>query len=150
MLDLQIESASTSIPAKTDIERFIVAALAAVDHPSDTELTIRIVDKTESAQLNKQYRQKDKATNVLSFPSTIPKEMNIQFLGDLVICAPILEAEAVEQGKTLSAHWAHICVHGCLHLLGYDHTEDNEAEIMEAIETRVLVAMGFSPPYTPA
>jgi probable rRNA maturation factor len=83
----------------------------------------------------------------LSFPADIPEEVGIPLLGDLVICAPVVEREAQEQQKTVDAHWAHMLVHGSLHLLGYDHIEDNEAELMEALETTIITGLGFSAPY---
>src|SRR5690606_24067449 len=93
------------------------------------------------------YRHQDKPTNVLSFPADIPAELNLPLLGDLVICAPVVEREAMEQRKTLEAHWAHMVVHGTLHLVGYDHITEPEAEEMESLETKILTGMGFPPPY---
>ena len=84
---------------------------------------------------------------MLSFPADLPPDLDLPLLGDLVICAPVVEREAAEQGKPIEAHWAHMLVHGCLHLIGYDHIEDNDADIMEALETRILTKLGFPPPY---
>lgn len=111
------------------------------------EVCIKIVDNTESQGLNNTYRQKDKPTNVLSFPSDIPDFVESTHLGDLAICASIVEQQAKEQNKNINDHWAHLTIHGCLHLLGYDHTEDNEAEIMEALETELLAVLEIRNPY---
>lgn len=117
----------------------------------DTELSILIVDRIESQLLNAQYRQQDKATNILSFPFDTPdifkenQETNI--LGDLIICAMIVENEAEQQQKTLYEHWAHMLVHGVLHLLGYDHTNDADAKIMEDLEVKILSEQGIKNPY---
>nr|WP_228276757.1 rRNA maturation RNase YbeY [Marinobacter sp. JSM 1782161] len=113
----------------------------------DSEVTLRIVDEDESAALNGQYRQKDRPTNVLSFPFEQPEGITLPLAGDLVICAPVVAREAHEQGKTLSAHWAHMVIHGMLHLQGYDHIDDRDAEIMETLEIRLLAELGFSNPY---
>ncbi|MGL4679992.1 MAG: rRNA maturation RNase YbeY, partial [Plesiomonas shigelloides] len=109
--------------------------------------TIRIVDEEESHHLNLTYRGKDKPTNVLSFPFEAPPGIELPLLGDLIICRQVVEAEAVEQQKELSAHWAHMVVHGSLHLLGYDHIEDEEAEEMESLETEIMQEMGYPDPY---
>ena len=128
---------SRGVPAAASLRGFARAAL-----PSrHGELTIRIVDEDESRVLNRDYRGKDKPTNVLSF------EGEGQVLGDLVICAPVVAREAVEQDKTARAHWAHMVVHGCLHLRGYDHEHDDDARRMEARETTILRKLGFSNPY---
>ncbi|OOF18183.1 rRNA maturation RNase YbeY [Salinivibrio sp. MA427] len=111
------------------------------------EVTIRIVDEGESHSLNRDYRGKDKPTNVLSFPFEAPPGVDIDLLGDLVVCRQVVEQEAQQQGKTLMDHWAHMVVHGSLHLLGYDHIEDDEAEQMEALERKILATMGVSDPY---
>ncbi|MBU1330739.1 MAG: rRNA maturation RNase YbeY [Gammaproteobacteria bacterium] len=122
--------------------------LALRQRSGDSELTIRLVDEAEGRELNHTYRERDYATNVLSFPADVPDEMlDIPLLGDLVICVPVVEHEAVEQGKALDAHWAHLVVHGCLHLLGYDHIDDDEAEEMEALERALLAELGHPDPY---
>jgi len=108
---------------------------------------VRIVDEAEITALNRQYRGKDGATNVLSFPFEAMAGVETGQLGDVVICAPVVAAEAVTQGKSLQAHWAHIVMHGVLHLLGYDHHRDAEAQEMEALETRLLASLGFPDPY---
>lgn len=146
-VDVQIATADENIPSEEDFRSWVAAALPA--DKLNSELTIRVVGFDESRSLNAQYRQKDKPTNVLSFPSELPPELQIPLLGDLVICAGVVEREALEQGKTLLAHWAHMVVHGTLHLLGYDHETDAEAEVMEALETRILGTLGFPAPYEP-
>lgn len=146
-VDVQIATADENIPSEEDFRSWVAAALPA--DKLNSELTIRVVGFDESRSLNAQYRQKDKPTNVLSFPSELPPELQIPLLGDLVICAGVVEREALEQGKTLLAHWAHMVVHGTLHLLGYDHETDADAEVMEALETRILGTLGFPAPYEP-
>lgn len=111
------------------------------------KICIKIVDEAESQNLNKTYRQKDKPTNVLSFPSDIPEFVESTHLGDLAICAQIVEQEAQEQSKHINDHWAHLTIHGCLHLFGYDHIEDSQAEIMEALEIELLDKLEISNPY---
>ena len=113
------------------------------------EVCIRVVDSDESRQLNHSYRDKDKPTNVLSFPFTVPDNIPIDstLLGDLIICAPLVAEEAMQQGKESIAHWAHLVIHGILHLLGYDHIEDNDAKIMETIEIELLEQLGYPNPY---
>ncbi len=133
-------------PAQEKLELWSRAALA--HYAKDSELSIRLVGREESQALNKNYRQKDKPTNVLSFPADFPEALNIPLLGDIIICAPVIAAEAQEQHKALDAHWAHMVVHGTLHLLGYDHINDDDAEEMESLETNILVSLGFPEPYT--
>lgn len=150
-VDIEVASESTQVPDNADITHWISAALdsaLAKDEASEAEISVYIVDEAESQTLNHQYRHQEKPTNVLSFPADIPEELGIPLLGDLVICAPVVEREAVEQSKTLAAHWAHMLVHGTLHLLGYDHIDDAEAETMEALETKILGGLGFPAPYT--
>ena len=107
-----------------------------------------LVDEAEGRELNRTWRQKDYATNVLSFPADVPDELlDIPLLGDLVICVAVVEREAAEQGKELEAHWAHLVIHGCLHLLGYDHIDDDEAEEMETLEQTLLAELGHPDPY---
>jgi probable rRNA maturation factor len=145
-IDVEVNSSSTQIPSIENIELWISTALQS-DELNQAEVSVYIVDEAESQELNTQYRGKDKPTNVLSFPADIPDEVGVPLLGDLVICAPVVEREAQEQGKTLAAHWAHMLVHGTLHLLGYDHIEDDEAEVMEALETRLITQLNFPAPY---
>lgn len=113
----------------------------------NAELFIRVVGKAESQNLNKSYRDKDTPTNVLSFPLDAPEYIVPRMLGDLVICADIVEAESLEQKKLRDAHWAHMVVHGVLHLLGFDHQGDEQAQEMEEIEIAVMQELGFANPY---
>ncbi len=145
--DIQIASDCTDTPNESDIARWIEAALKAVDITDDKDVSVRIVDEIESQQLNHQYRNINKPTNVLSFPCDLPEEVDVPLLGDLVICGPVVRKEAQEQTKTLESHWAHMVVHGTLHLLGFDHIEDSEAEHMEGIETSILTSLGYPAPY---
>jgi probable rRNA maturation factor len=118
-----------------------------ISFEKDIELSLRIVDREESRELNHQYRQKDKPTNVLSFPSELPKGLPFVHLGDLVVCAPVVSEEAQEQQKELYDHWAHMLIHGTLHLMGFDHIKDDEAEIMEALEVDILSTLNIADPY---
>lgn len=146
ILDLQIASESqTGLPDEALFQRWLEAVLP--QFQAESEVTIRIVDHAESQELNLTYRGKDKPTNVLSFPFEAPPEIELSLLGDLIICRQVVETEAVEQQKTAEEHWAHMVIHGCLHLLGYDHIEDDEAEEMEALETEILAQLGYSDPY---
>ncbi|MBM7070497.1 rRNA maturation RNase YbeY [Shewanella sp. 202IG2-18] len=144
-LDLQVASQASDLPSQSDFELWAAAVLK--DHRDTAELTIRIVENDESQELNSAYRGKDKPTNVLSFPFEVPPGISLPLLGDLVVAADVVAAEAIQQKKTLKAHWAHMVVHGCLHLLGYDHIEDNEAEEMESLETQLIESLGFENPY---
>lgn len=134
-------------PASTQLRLWAKAALR--EQIKAAELTIRIVSTQEMTTLNSTYRQKAGPTNVLSFPFDAPPEMEdeIRLLGDIVICADVVNLEAIEQGKTHAAHWAHMIVHGTLHLLGYDHEQETDAIIMEAQEVEILHSLGFSDPY---
>ncbi|GAA6943859.1 rRNA maturation RNase YbeY [Helicobacter pylori] len=146
IIDLQIACEQESgLPTAEQIEQW---ATAAVQPQSDeVEMTVRIVDEAESHALNLNYRGKDRPTNVLSFPFECPDEVELPLLGDLVICRQVVEREAQEQDKPVMAHWAHMVVHGSLHLLGYDHIEDDEAEEMESLEAQIMTGLGFADPY---
>ncbi|GAK82960.1 metal-dependent hydrolase YbeY [Vibrio ponticus] len=145
-LDLQLAVENESgLPSFDEIHSWLSNAIALFQ--KEAEVTVRIVDEQESHQLNLEYRGKDKPTNVLSFPFEAPPGIEINLLGDLIICRQVVEQEAIEQDKPLLAHWAHMVVHGCLHLLGYDHIEDDEAEEMESLETEIMQKMGFKDPY---
>jgi probable rRNA maturation factor len=144
-LDVQYASEAANLPSEADLQRWALAALQA--ERAFVELTIRIVDEAESQALNRDYRQRDRPTNVLSFPFEAPPGAVSDLLGDLVICAPVVAREASEQGKPLAAHWAHMVVHGVMHLLGYDHEKDDEAERMESLEKERLAALGIDNPY---
>lgn len=145
-IDIENNSTSQQLPSTVDLERWITAALNS-QKLEDAEVSLYIVDEEEGQELNNQYRGKDYPTNVLSFPADIPEEVGIPLLGDLVVCAPVVEREAIEQGKTLAAHWAHMLIHGSLHLLGFDHIDDDEAEEMEALETEIITGLGYPAPY---
>ncbi|SHF02395.1 probable rRNA maturation factor [Microbulbifer donghaiensis] len=147
-VDVQRASRCTDLPSDDSIQTWVAAALSG--RREAAELVVRIVDEEESRQLNSQYRGKDKPTNVLSFPAELPEDLDLPILGDLVICAPVVAQEAEQQRKAPSAHWAHMVVHGTLHLLGYDHIDDTDAEVMEKLETGLLAGLGFADPYTPA
>ncbi|XKM13082.1 rRNA maturation RNase YbeY [Orbaceae bacterium ac157xtp] len=146
LLDLQIASQNNdNLPTPEQINAWLAIILP--PFMPQAEITIRIVDENESQELNLRYRHKDKPTNVLSFPFEAPIDMETPLLGDLIICKQVVEKEAQEQHKSLSSHWAHMIVHGCLHLLGYDHIEDEEAEEMEALEIEIMAELGFTNPY---
>jgi probable rRNA maturation factor len=146
-LDLEIQYATRlrSLPSADEFRSWVTAALAG--RRDEAELAIRLVDDEESRQLNHKYRGKDQSTNVLSFPADVPVEVASPLLGDLVICAPVVLRESEEQGKTANAHWAHLVVHGVLHLLGYDHQNTNEASTMESLEKEILFGMNLPDPY---
>ena len=150
-LDLQIACKAPNLPAESDFATWVQATLDAAGYqPPDalaTEITIRIVDADESRQLNHTYRNKDKPTNVLSFPFEGPEDIPLALLGDLVICAPVVAQESQEQQKTEQAHWAHMVIHGTLHLLGFDHIEADDAAEMEALEVQILAKLGYADPY---
>ena len=146
--NIDVDNASgEEAPEPPSIRQWICSALG--DQKPEAEISVRIVSATESAELNMRYRGKEGPTNVLSFPADIPDFVESSLLGDIVICAAIVRSEAAAQGKTIEAHWAHMLVHGTLHLLGHDHIEEAEAKTMEALETRILVELNFPPPYSP-
>lgn len=142
-LELQNASAGAEIPSRDDFQRWAEAAI----RRSSAELVIRVVDRAEGADLNRRFRGKEGPTNVLSFPFQVPAGVPCDLLGDVVICAPLVGEEAGTQGKPVRAHWAHLTVHGVLHLQGYDHLEERQAEVMEAEEIAILAALGFPNPY---
>ncbi len=135
---IQYASEADSIPNASQFRKWAKAALRV-----DTEVTIRIVDADEGRLLNNTYRGKDYATNVLTFPLTEEPHL----MGDIIICAPVVAAEALAQQKSLDAHYAHLTVHGILHLHGYDHETDAEAELMEGLETAIVTKLGYASPY---
>ena len=145
ILDLQLASNAGNLPTAAQIQLWLNAAITPFQPVA--EVTVRIVDETESQQLNFDYREKDKPTNVLSFPFQCPPGIELPLLGDLVICAGVVAQEALEQNKSLDAHWAHMVVHGSLHLLGFDHINDDDALEMEAEEIQILAELGFADPY---
>lgn len=163
LLDLQLASEHTDIPSENDFIVWLEQVFSALN-VADKEITIRVVDESESQELNYQYRSKNSPTNVLSFPFEMPDfiamqdedeepndiglaDIEFNLLGDLVICAPVVATEAQQQNKKLFHHWAHMVVHGTLHLLGYDHINDDEAEHMEALERQILQQLAIDDPY---
>ena len=154
-VDIQIASSVDSVPDEASIQAWLEDTVtnAGNGNRSSREISIRVVDEDEGRALNNQYRRQDKATNVLSFPvaaageSGLPPELS-QVLGDIVICGPVVEREAAEQNKAVASHWAHLLVHGTLHLLGYDHETDDDAAVMEKLETSILAARGIDDPYS--
>ncbi|WP_395342582.1 rRNA maturation RNase YbeY [Ningiella sp. W23] len=135
------------IPSNKAIETWLIAAHKHMALTSSIELGIRVIDDTESAYLNSTYRGKSKSTNVLSFVNDVPDYVETDHIGDLAICAPVVKREAKEQGKSVEAHWSHMCIHGLLHLLGYDHIHEKDAQEMEALEVAILGDLGFQDPY---
>ncbi len=137
-ISIQYASNQAHLPTQSRFRKWAKAAIRV-----DTEVTIRIVDEAEGRELNKTYRGKDYATNVLTFPLTETPHL----MGDIVICAPVVEAEAKAQNKPLEAHYAHLTVHGILHLHGYDHEAEAQAELMEGLETAIITKLGYASPY---
>lgn len=141
----------TGLPTRPQFRQWVLAALSGAGRRFDSEVAIQLVDAAEGQAMNRQYRSKDYATNVLSFPADLPEGLPEDFdfpqLGDLVICAPVVAREAAEQGKALGDHYAHLTIHGVLHLLGFDHVEEAEAEEMEALERQILASLGIADPY---
>jgi probable rRNA maturation factor len=146
-IEVQFAVEANALPSEKQLLRWAEASLQ--PDTAEGEVTIRLVDEAESAELNESYRHKTGATNVLSFPYETP-ELDVPLLGDLVICVPVVAQEAAAQGKPVEAHWAHMVVHGMLHLQGYDHLNDADAQEMEAEESRILAALGYDDPYQAA
>jgi probable rRNA maturation factor len=142
-VEIQNNSTAQNIPGDHQFQQWAEAAI----EQEDSEVVLRIVDESESAELNGFYRHQSGPTNVLSFPFEVPEGIPNQLLGDVVICATVVEREAREQGKEFEAHWAHMVVHGLLHLQGYDHLEEDDAVVMESKETAILKKLGFPNPY---
>jgi len=143
-VDLQIAIDDANLPDAEMIRDWVNAV---VDQDKPAELTVRIVDEAEMTVLNATYRHKNAPTNVLSFPFEADVPLDVALLGDVVICAPVVAREAIEQHKSVEAHWAHLVIHGVLHLLGYDHHSDVEAEKMESREIQLLHQFGYANPY---
>lgn len=142
-LTLQDVSECSEVPGEDEIGRWSLAAL----ENKDIKLTVRLVAEEEMIELNLRYRHKQGSTNVLSFPFEDPPGVSSGILGDIVICAPVVKREAAEQNKTELSHWAHMVIHGVMHLQGYDHQSEQDAQLMEQHETRVMIALGFPAPY---
>lgn len=145
LLEIQVATQTKNYPSEQQFQRWVDTVLS--DPQQDSEIVIRLVDEVESAALNQQYRHKPGSTNILSFPFEAPEGIVLDLLGDLVICAPKIADEAKQQNKQLNEHWAHITIHGVLHLLGYDHIRDSEAEEMEALEIKLLHTLNIANPY---
>jgi probable rRNA maturation factor len=145
-IEVEIQHSTSSSPVPSD-EQFEQWAEAALQDHGEAELVIRLVDREESRSLNEQYARRNKPTNVLSFPASLPSSLCLPLLGDIVICAPLVECEAKEQNKPVLAHWAHLTIHGVLHLLGYDHQSDEDAAKMERLEADLLLSCGIPDPY---
>ena len=139
---------SFGAPDDSVIRNLVMAVLSETEK-ANAGVTVRVVDKEEIRTSNKQWRAIDKATNVLSFAAEFPAETGIEYLGDILICAEVLQRESVEQNKALKDHWSHIVVHGTLHLLGYDHENEEDAVTMEAREKEILAGLGVADPYMP-
>lgn len=150
-VDYQIAVEDGFIPPSADIQKWVDLVLSSQSTPSNTiansELTVRVVSEQESQGLNLQYRNIDKPTNVLSFPFEAPAEVEINLLGDLVVCADVVKKESISQNKQLLHHWAHMIIHGTLHLLGFDHVEEEQAQQMEALEVLLLAKLDIDDPY---
>jgi len=150
-LDVQIACDTPLLPTEADFVRWVDSALTGAGYKPPqglpTEITLRVVDHEESQTLNHTYRGKDKPTNVLSFPFDGPEGVPLALLGDLVICAPVVAQESQEQNKAERDHWAHLVIHGTLHLLGFDHVDEDEATEMEALEVQILASLGIADPY---
>lgn len=144
-VNVQIASRAHGLPSAAQLKVWAKAALSGME--GVPELTVRVVDEAESAELNRTFRRVSGPTNVLSFPFEPPSPVQMSLLGDVVICAPVVEMEAQEQNKIVDAHWAHMVIHGTLHLMGYDHENDVDAARMESEERRILAGLGFSDPY---
>jgi len=144
-LDVIVASIDGDLPDDSDLRTWVTAALYGLRDTA--EVSIRVVDSEEGQALNLAYRGRDYATNVLSFPAELPAGVDLPLLGDLAICAPVVRREAAEQTKSPRAHWAHMTVHGILHLLNFDHHEDDEAARMESRERLILAGLGFPDPY---
>lgn len=148
-VDVQNASDEDDLPDRNQLSSWVNAALQfpLADKREFFELTIRIVDELESKQLNERWRQKPYPTNVLSFPFEPPPDVDIPLLGDIVICAPLVAREAAAQQKSKAAHWAHLVIHGTLHLLGYNHIDEAQAQVMESLEIRILHDLDYPNPY---
>lgn len=149
LVDRQVAVTAEGLPQLHELEAWVAAVLARHPDESRNELTLRFVDSDESRTLNRDYRGRDTPTNVLSFPFEGPPGVELALLGDLILCHPVVSREATEQDKSLRNHYAHMVVHGTLHLLGHDHLEDDEADAMESLEREILAGLGIADPYMP-
>lgn len=144
-LELQIASDAQTLPHPSQFKEWISRTLA--NRYDDLEITIRIVDEEEMTHLNTVFRNKEGPTNVLSFPGEVNPNFGMHSLGDVVICAPVVQTESEANGKPMLEHWAHMVIHGTLHLLGYDHVDPNDAKKMETLETKIMQDLGYAAPY---
>jgi probable rRNA maturation factor len=149
IVDRQLAVNGASLPGQAELEAWVAAVLARFPHEVRREVTVRFVDDEEGQALNRDYRGRDRPTNVLSFPFEAPPGVELPLLGDLVLCHPVVLREAAEQGKTQQDHYAHLVIHGMLHLLGHDHLEEREAEEMERLEREILTDFAIADPYAP-
>jgi len=143
-LELQVASEQQDVPSQHQFVEWV----GAIPVQDNYEVVIRVVDEDEMRTLNRQYRHQDKSTNVLSFPAELPDIVDDPLLGDVIICATVVRREALEQHKCPTGHWAHMVVHGILHLQGYDHVDSADANIMEQLEIQILQTLGINNPYT--
>ena len=149
-VDVQVAPGLAGVPASSALASWVESALDAIDEPRDVSVSVSVVDETESRRLNRDYRGKDRPTNVLSFPmqfDVAPPPGEPLLLGDIVLCAPVVVAEAAAQAKPVDDHWAHMVVHGVLHLAGYDHIDAAGASAMEQLEKHILLRGGVADPY---
>ncbi len=142
-VEVQFADSADDIPSEETFQYWV----SLIESDAEHEVALRIVDEAEMVQLNEQYRKKSGPTNVLSFPAELPDGIDVPFLGDIIICAPVVAKEAAEQGKSLDSHWAHMVAHGILHLQGFDHIDKAEAEKMESLEIKIMQQLGFANPY---
>ncbi|MFK7795563.1 MAG: rRNA maturation RNase YbeY [Gammaproteobacteria bacterium] len=142
-VEVQFAASAEDIPSEETLQYWG----SQIENDMEQEVALRIVDEAEMIQLNEQYRKKSGPTNVLSFPAELPEGVDLSFMGDIIICAPVVAKEAAEQGKTLDSHWAHMVAHGILHLQGFDHIDEAEAEQMEGLEIKIMQQLGFANPY---
>lgn len=145
IIDIENNSESEDVPEPSSMRCWLSAALP--PEMTNAEVCVQLVNEAEMADLNGRFRNKPTPTNVLSFPADLPDDIDIPLLGDIAICTQVVNRESEQQGKSREAHWAHMFVHGTLHLLGYDHIDDSDAERMEALETEIITGLGFPPPY---
>jgi probable rRNA maturation factor len=142
-VEVQFATSANDIPSEDTFQSWV----SQIEVSTAQEVALRIVDEAEIVQLNEQYRKKTGPTNVLSFPAQLPDGVDVPFLGDIVICAPVVTKEALDQGKSHYSHWAHMTVHGILHLQGYDHINEADADKMESLEIKIMHQLGFANPY---
>lgn len=147
LLHLDVQVPRRGLPSRADIETWVAMALRVAGRRKQTELSIQILDREPARAFNRDYRGRDYATNVLSFPVELPPGVRSPLIGDLVICAPVMLEEAAAQQKPLKHHFAHLCIHGVLHLLGYDHLTEPDAQVMEGLEIKALAKLSIANPY---